>query len=78
MIDHQGNPGQRMPEAGIGGRKGPPEGSPGKAGKNLIFLDHIDMIVKKNKIKEGQLSEDSKDSKRQTQADHILPEMFFD
>lgn len=73
MVDHQGDPVQGMPEAGVGGRQGPPRRCRRQSGQHLCFFrSHIDMVVEKDEIEGGQAPEHRKDGQGQPQKDQAL------
>ena len=72
MVDHQGDPGQGMPEAGVGGRQCPPRRCRRQSGQHLGFFDHIDMVVEKDEIEGGQAPEHRQDGQGQPQEDQAL------
>ena len=58
VIEHQGKPGQGMPEIGISGGECPTNGFKRDAGPDMIVFGHVNIIVNIDEFKLNNLIED--------------------
>jgi len=74
IIEHQGQPGQGMPEFRVGGAEGPDDALRRDAGLNVMVVCDIDIVVNIDKVKFTYLQ---KNSKRDNSEKDIYDEILF-